>query len=68
MLKATAGEKVPKGLFSSFNGILNVHTDTAAFHSCLSAGSASIIHGPLSRLSPAQAAHLTRYAFIRRRR
>lgn len=47
MLKAAAGERVPKGLFSSFRGILNVHADTAAFHSCVSAGSASIIHGPL---------------------
>lgn len=62
MLKAAAGERVPKGRFSSFKGILNVHADTAAFHSCVSAGSASIIHGPLG---PARAAHLTRYAFIR---
>lgn len=30
MLNAAAGEKVPKGLFSSFKGILNVHADTAA--------------------------------------
>lgn len=33
MLRAAAGEKVPKALFSSFKGILNVHADTAAFHS-----------------------------------
>lgn len=35
---------------------------TAAFHSCLSAGSSSIIHGASARR------HLTRYAFKRPRR
>lgn len=35
-------------------------------HSCVSPASASVIHAPLGRLSPAWAAHLTRYAFTHR--
>lgn len=69
MMKGAGGESVTKGPFSSFSRnckCRGVARDTAGSHSCVSPASASIIHVPLSRLSPAWAAHLTRYAFIHR--
>ena len=57
--------------FRGFEGIRNARpsskaarTDTGSFHSRGSTAPASIIHAPLSRFSPAQTAHLTRYTLI----